>query len=143
MTRPDEDLRLPDPLAGELRSLFAPPAFPAMRDGPILAAARSAGRINRARRWRLPASIGIAAALAIAATLMWLPHRGAAPGYARTGDIRDAFYLARHLQKHDALEGSAWDANHDGLIDEKDVQSLAMAAVKVTPTGSRNGGLMP
>ena len=139
----DEEFRLPEPLQRELRGLFAPGAFPAERDGRILAAARHAQSANAVRRWRW-AAVGVAAALALATSLWWLP-RGQSVGqggtaYARSGDIRDAYYVARHLQKHEALEPGTWDVNRDGHVDEQDVQALVLVAVKVTPRATAAAG---
>ena len=82
----------------------------------------------------------MAAAVALAAGIMWRQYSGPAPAYARTGDIRDAVYLARQIKAHhgtglpNAREGS-WDANGDGVIDQRDVRLLALAAVKLDGVG--------
>jgi hypothetical protein len=44
--------------------------------------------------------------------------------------ILDAFALARHLKAGDAVQAE-WDMNHDGVVDRRDVDALAMAAVRV------------
>ena len=121
-------------LGQELKGLFAGPSMGAGRDEAILASARHAAA-DEARlkwRWRVAWAMGVAAAVAVAAGVLW-PR-----GYERTGDIRDAFYVARELKAHKALDGT-WDANKDGVVDEKDVRMLALAAVKV----SDGKGVMP
>jgi hypothetical protein len=91
---------------------------------------------------------GLAAAVALAATLYWSMSSPQAPtsvasAYAPTGDIRDAYYLARQLQHasdgkgNPALEGPSrefWDANRDGRIDRTDVDLLALAVVQLGST---------
>ena len=145
MREPEDNFTLPEKLHTELRALYTPARGMNHRDAEILAAARQAGEAAIARRWywRKFAAVGIAAAVALAAGLMWHQYSSVHTRiYARTGDIRDAFYLARQIKSHggndlqtNALEGS-WDANGDGVIDEKDVRLLALAAVQlkgVTP----------
>jgi hypothetical protein len=51
-------------------------------------------------------------------------------GYVRTGDIRDAFYVARAVEAGRGLD-KGWDVNGDGKVDGGDVRVLAMAAVRV------------
>ena len=121
---------LPAGLRGDLAGLYGPPAW-AGRDAEILAAMR-----RRPRRWPMP--MGVAAAVLVAAGLaLWARTNhpaSAPPAYARTGDIRDAFYLDRQLHAHAAVS-STWDVNHDGAVDEKDVRSLALAAVQIRAEG--------
>jgi hypothetical protein len=113
-------------LGQELKGLLAGPSMGAARDEAILAAAREAATRAAAHAWRrrVTWAMGMAAAIAVAAAVLW-PR-----GYERTGDIRDAFYVARQIKQHRALDGT-WDVNKDGVVDAKDVRSLAVAAVKV------------
>jgi hypothetical protein len=140
-TDPFDDL--PPALKAELRALHAPPdALPPLRDEAILHAAHAALAAGRARRWRWGLAGGMAAALAITAGLWWShPQDASAPvvaaRYAPTGDIRDAFYVARRLQGAPPDLDPSWDVNRDGRIDVQDVQSLALAAVKI------DGGARP
>ena len=142
MDRPDDSFDLPPDLKKDLHALYTPPTFRG-NDQSILNAARAAGvRRTGHRRWAV--GMGIAAAVAIAAGLFALQAGHVAdsgrPQVAitavpiseptATGDIRDAFYVARQLKAHGALE-ERWDANHDGVVDARDVQSLAVAAVHV------------
>ena len=45
-------------------------------------------------------------------------------------DILDAFKLARHIESAEGTE-VRWDINHDGLVDRKDVDSVAFDAVRL------------
>ena len=45
-------------------------------------------------------------------------------------DILDAFKLARHIESAESTE-ARWDINGDGMIDRKDVDSIAFAAVRL------------
>lgn len=137
---------LPESLQQELRGLYSPPLPGAMasRDAAILAAARRAGASRRS--WRLAVGSGLAAAVALAASLYWsIPAppapTAAASAYARTGDIRDAYYLARQLKQASDGNGTPaldsrgyWDANRDGRIDRTDVDALALAVVQLGST---------
>jgi len=154
MDKRSDSTDLPAALERELRQLYAGPgqgqrgAISREHDASILAAARRAGAeagTSTWRRWRTAGAIGIAAAVAVAAGVLWnqfgthgpatpytaaTARRESAIPYARTGDIRDAFYVARRLKTHQALE-RGWDVNGDGVVDDADVNALAMAAVKV------------
>jgi len=45
-------------------------------------------------------------------------------------DILDAFKLARHVESAGAVEAK-WDFNADGLVNRKDVDAVASAAVRL------------
>ena len=45
-------------------------------------------------------------------------------------DILDSFALARQLEAAQALKGE-WDFNRDGVVDRRDAEALAQAAVKL------------
>jgi hypothetical protein len=114
--------------------------MPASRDAALFAALRRAPA-PAARLWRLVAGAGLAAAVALAATVHWYAPRQS-PAYARTGDIRDAYSLARALQREssDGKKTPAWwDANHDGRVDSADVDALALAVVQLNPPASPGG----
>ena len=120
---------LPDPfenrLQRELKSMFAPPTpMGNARDNVILAAAHHAGTAASRWKYRVAWAMGVAAALSVTAGLLW-PRP-----YERIGDIRDAFYVAREIKTHQTLD-KTWDTNKDGVVDEKDVRALALAAVKL------------
>src|SRR5690242_6356007 len=105
--REDEDM--PEGVKREMRGLYTPPTgMGSTRDQAILAAARAAAGGGRRFGWKAAAGLAIAACVALAGTLFVVEHRATdramesgAPGvaqvYQRTGDIRDAFYLARQL----------------------------------------------
>ncbi len=49
-------------------------------------------------------------------------------------DILDAFHLAKRLQTG-AVRETQWDLNHDGVVDERDVQAIAAQAVRLDKGG--------
>jgi hypothetical protein len=119
----------PARLAAELKQAFGPPspaaAAWASRDARVMAA------FGARRGWRwgwiggaLAASVALAAGVGI-----WrIESRPAA--YVRTGDIRDAYYVARAVAAGKPVD-KQWDANGDGRIDNGDARALAMLAVRV------------
>jgi hypothetical protein len=137
---------LPERLARELHDLYTPASpMTASRDAATIAAARQQFPAARSRRWRMAVGAGLAAAVAVAAALYSVSNRAAPDAYVRTGDIRDAYFLARTIES--ASDGKKeihpvpstllpWDANVDGRIDRVDVQALALAAVHI----GRDGG---
>jgi len=131
-----KDENLPERVKGELKGMYSPRgAFPAGRDerilshiAPALAGMGSPRREWWARRWAM--SGAVAAAVAIVVGGIWWaasPHEVA---YVRTGDVRDAFYLAREL-KAGKVMGKEWDVVGNGVVDQRSVQALAMAAVSI------------
>jgi hypothetical protein len=148
---PNDSGNLPEDLRRTLRDLYTPPGIggegmPTRRDAELFAAVRRLPAPARRGRWRFAVGSGLAAAVALAATLYWAAPRHEAdhaPLYTRTGDIRDAYALAREL-KHssDGKKDPApawWDANGDGRIDAADVDALALAAVQLAPGPSAGG----
>lgn len=136
------DAGLPETLRRELlRAYGDPPRVPPSLDDAILGAARR--EFGRRRRLRLVArwiSVGAAAAAAIA-LMLWLPgtpsHRKAGSGTmvqapVPTGQVTilDAFSLARAIEAGTAVRPE-WDANRDGVVDRRDVDTLAAAAVRL------------
>lgn len=123
---------LPPALVAALRQAHAG-AAPARAgfDAAVLAQAKSeltALYAARRRRMKFAAwlggGLGVAAAVALA-VLLTLQEPAGRP---RTGDIRDAFALARALR--DGVPTVADDdRNHDGAVDGNDVRLLAFAAV--------------
>ena len=127
MTIPDD--HLPPRLQDALRQAYRTnEPFSADRDAVVLAAFRPARR-----RW-IPLSAAAGIALLLTGGLLYHLGAGSAagPGYVRTGDIRDAFYVARELAAGQQVAGD-WDANHDGRVDNGDVRQLAMLAVRISP----------
>lgn len=126
-------------IALELRRSQAAIEIPAAVNHRILWLARKqAATIKRGARSRLtPTRWAVAATLllAIGAAGLW---RWVAPqpvevtsndfdGNGRV-DILDAFALARAL-KDQTARGDRWDLDHDGRIDDRDVELIARAAV--------------
>ena len=155
----DSDLQAPPAFVRDLRALQAPPsAIPPTTDEAILARARRqmAGR-RRSRllvRWAVPPA-------AAAAVIMWVvfnplvtpdaedtPYFEAGDTVARRQiadhrdidgngrvDILDALALARSIKDNRVAE-QPWDFNGDGLIDRKDVDTVARSAVKLNKGAS-------
>ncbi len=160
MNRPDEksprnaEAEAPQGLRDALARLFASEAaVPPEADAAILAEARRHfARMHRPRRvvrW-------IAAGAAAAAAAVFAVHlatftrersrKPAAPAAPRAKasrtvaredidgdgrvDILDAFALARRLEAG-GRPRSEWDVNHDGQVDDADVQRVARAAVEL------------
>ena len=82
-------------------------------------------------KWTVPATA--AAAILITASVLWLN-----PGTTRPADIDlsgqvnilDAFQLARQIEAKQPVD-PRWDLNGDGLIDRRDVDAVALAAVRL------------
>jgi len=152
----DPDARVSPRFAEDLGRLFAPhrPVPPDV-DRAVAEAARRhlAPRPRRLwwLRWTVPATA--AAAILVAATAWWfastptpsVPFGAEAPkaeGLAQaslvqadidengTVDILDAFTLARHIEAEHPSE-TRWDLNADGLVDRRDVDVVALAAVRL------------
>jgi hypothetical protein len=129
----------PPRLAAALRQAYDPVApIPPQLDAAILSAARDHFATQRRRRFILhwSAVTAAAATLLIAATLA---IHSPAPSIALRGDLNgdgrvdmvDAFLLAKQLQS--GVKPAAADFYHDGVVDDRDVQLLAQAAVSLKP----------
>jgi hypothetical protein len=155
------DMEMPDHQEPCGESLAAPPALisalkarkpreifvPRTVDERVLRAAEP--RLQRPNRVRFPwtgllrwgMAAGAVALLALlAAQIAWWPSArplASSPesvGTTRPVDILDAFALARRLQAGDK-PGNAMDANGDGVVDERDVITLATKAVELPKGG--------
>jgi hypothetical protein len=147
----DQPDSTPEPLPQLTEDLAAlydhTPGVAAEVDAAIMAAARAA--FGRQRRFRLLLRWGGGVAAAAALVLLAVRiagtfHPTGGPlqehptvAFAREDilhhgrvDILDAFYLARQIQRH-AKPQAAWDINQDGVVDQKDVDAIAAAAVRV------------
>jgi hypothetical protein len=128
----------PERLAADLSELYDHGGrIPAEIDRAILHTIRSrAASIRRMRlllRWGGGAAA--AAAMVLVALRVW-PSHGPAYHLGATVTILDAFSLARQI-KSGAKIDKTWDANGDGVIDQKDVDLLANRAVSLAAGGTR------
>jgi len=150
---PDQfDLELPDAVIGALGQAYRHrPDVPPRVDDAILAAAHE--KFDRRRKLKLLVrwgAVSTAAAAAIVAVVWLLPVRTPTPNHQLATkppqtikgdidasgqlDIVDAMTLARHLRAGDS-PNPAWDANADAKVDQRDVDTLAAAAVNLKQQG--------
>jgi hypothetical protein len=133
-------------LKAALADLSGPgPSVPRELDHAILLEARRSFAARR-RRWviaqRIGAGLAAAAVLMIAVRVFVPAFRSSAPPSQRPQlaqaadinrdgrvDILDAFIVARHISRGEALD-PAWDINGDGVVDQKDVDLIAHLAVR-------------
>jgi hypothetical protein len=136
-------------LRQDMRALFKPPgAVPQQVDKAILDRARR--RLIRPRRRIIPrrwAAATAAAAVIVLGTFLYhgatsnnhqssiINHQSGRPGLADIDsngrvDILDAFRLARNIESRGPAD-LKWDLNGDGLLDRKDVDAVAFAAVRL------------
>ena len=142
----DANLEGPERLVGELRALsYRNVAVPPEVDETILATATRhfARRRRRLRvlRWAGASAVAATLILAVLLTVRYkqskavrppLPSAVSKEDFDRNGrvDILDAFALARHIETPEKLLDE-WDMDGDGVIDRKDVDLIAMAAVRL------------
>ena len=137
-TQPD-----PEPIdrfASDLGDVYrSQVSVPPQLDEAILADARSQLRRHRSalRSIRIGALITAAAAMVVVAVHFYSPANApttpqvAIQSPASGGvDIVDALKLARRIRAGDA-NPSRDDVNHDGKVDQHDVDAIAMAAVRL------------
>jgi len=101
-------------------------------------AEETAVRIGARRRapWRVLIAAAALIALALAVTTPW-QHAG--PGAAARNDINadgrqdilDALVVARGLAAGDSIQ-TRWDVTDDGIVDHRDVDSLARSVVSMS-----------
>lgn len=141
-----EALQAPPRLIAALKRLPREPDFiPPTIDEALLRAARRHLRPGQEPRFRwFRAMPWLAATAAVVLLLVIAPHflrRGTAlegaagitednPHHDGQVDILEAFALARQL-KSGPVADPLWDVNGDGVVDERDVSSLAARAVKL------------
>ncbi len=145
----DEDLvlKVSPKLSEDLNTLFKPHfSVPPEVDRAIMDQAHRhfVRRQRRSRLLRRAGSIAAAAAVIIFAFSLNLTQK---PGSStsqsilveaqaididRNGrvDILDAFKLARHIESADRTD-KKWDINEDGVVNRKDVDLVALAAVRL------------
>jgi hypothetical protein len=90
-------------------------------------------RMRLVLRWG--GGVAAAAAMVLIALHLW-PSRGPAYHPGATVTILDAFSLARQIKSGTKID-KTWDANGDGVIDQKDVDALAVRAVSLSTGGTR------
>lgn len=153
---PFSDDDLPPDLLSDLRGTQRTPTVPEAVDRRVLADARAyLGRQRRIRLWGRTLG-GVAAAILVAAGIRLAtgPWSGPAPSpqmameqpaapqasaavrllpqdidRSGTVDILDAFAVARGLKS--GLQSVGWDTNGDGIVNQRDVDQIAAAAVRV------------
>ena len=144
----EESLVAPPALISALKALKPKEIFiPRTVDERVLGAADQRFRMpehvrfpwKRLLRWGMAAAAFSLLALLAAQIAWWPSARPVASlpgsvGTARPVDILDAFALARRLQAGDK-PGKAMDANGDGVVDERDVITLATKAVELPKGG--------
>jgi len=147
MSEENEQFEIPDRLANALRDAYTHQTqIPPAADNAVLSMARA--EFSRRRRMRLIARWGTGLAAAVAAMIViaislhhTAPTKSLAKGDVNgdgTINIVDALALAKHLANHDATE-KGWDLNGDGVVDQKDIDTLAMNAVSLKqPAVARN-----
>ena len=123
-------------LSADLNTLFKPQSLvPPEVDRAVMDQAnrhfvpRHRRLLSRVHLWRIAAA---AAVIIFAFSLNLTTQKPEAVDIDRNGrvDILDAFKLARHVESADYTE-KRWDINGDGLVNRKDVDEVAFAAVRL------------
>jgi hypothetical protein len=142
---PDEPTQPSEQFARDLRAIYhADVRVPARIDDAVLTRARAhfARRGSRGLVLRIGALITAAAAVVVVAIYLAKPQApdasqvAVAPGApsdvkTKEGvDIVTALRVARHIRDGRA-DQSRDDFNHDGAVDQRDVDAIAMAAVRL------------
>jgi hypothetical protein len=135
--------------ADDLGELFGPQEpIPADVDRAVAEAARRHLAKPARRLWWLKWTVPATAAAAIVLACAWWIGPGAgrhsqqaslaqvavaAEDIDQNGkvNILDAFQLARHIEAQRPTE-KLWDLNGDGLVDRRDVDTVALAAVRLS-----------
>jgi hypothetical protein len=149
--REDSALKAPPELVAALKQLAEPRLFiPPTVDEAVGRAARQhleGGQGRRARwlRWMPWLATAAGFAVVVACLSLLLPRTepmskakptagGMSLMHSGPVDILDAFALARQL-KSGAVPNAGWDVNGDGVVDERDVATLAAQAVQLEKGG--------
>ncbi len=151
-----DDLTLPHALIRDLSELYrAETRVPAEIDREIHTRARMS--VTLRRRTRLLRIGGFAAAAAVVGVVLWFAIPASSPTYQATKvtpasavvevvttpedinadhrvDVRDALQLARQIEAKATLDAK-FDLNHDGVIDRRDADTIAMSAVRLDEGG--------
>ena len=147
----DQDLQAPPRLVSALQQVSKPQIFvpPTLDEAILKAANQHLVRCKESKPLWLRLSPWVAAAAALLLALAIIPHLlrkfGPSPSTERfvledvnhdgKVDILDAFALARQL-KAGTSPDPRMDINGDGVVDERDVTTLAVHAVKLEKGGS-------
>lgn len=134
---PEHDLR--DSFLEDLNALYSPPEVDwDVMDRAVMGQAHRI-LLQRRRRW-IYWPTAAAAVILIAAGLLLMQYQPEKPPLAGIAaedvdqngrvDILDAFKLAKMVQSATVPEGR-WDMNHDGAVNQQDVDIVAQAAVTV------------
>ena len=142
----EPDLGVSTRFGEDLGRLFAPDQpIPTHVDRAVTEAARRHLQQPQRRLWWLKWTVPATAAAAILLTISawWFDVNPTPPATvlevsARPADIDldgqvnilDAFTLARHIEAKRPVD-QRWDLNGDGLIDRRDVDAIALAAVRL------------
>ena len=145
-SRGSDDFELPQSLRDKLKAAHESPPVPAELSAHLLASAKAsyAIRLRRRRMIRWSALVGSAAAIIVLSILLLLPSHSSRQHLAQIGDVNrdgrvdilDAYVVAKAISTGAKLD-PAWDVNHDGIVNQKDVDWIGAAAVNVT--GNSNG----
>ena len=133
----DLETSAPRKLVEDVRALYGTRvAVPAHVDDAVLRMAQRRfarrRRLARALRWGVA---GVAAAAVLLALIFWpglRPADAIREDIDRNGrvDVLDAFTLARSIEAPDGVK-KEWDLNGDGVVDRRDVDTVALAAVSL------------
>ena len=146
----DSELRIPDKLSEDLNTIFkSDQLVPHEIDRTIIDGARRylGHRQEKVRVLRWFSSAAAAAAVILSVFLLDTPKQTAIapsrPAFIAVKndidqngsvDILDAFRLARYIDSAE-IPDIKWDINGDGLVNHKDVDSVAFAAVRLDRAG--------
>jgi hypothetical protein len=120
----------PAKLAEDLERLYPMPHVPSQVDQTIRSAALR--HLRRSRRSRMYIGWSLAGA-ALAAILVIVPmlHRTDSRRAQAPPDITKALAIAHRLRSGATLETD--DINRDGVVDQRDVDAIAMTVVRLKP----------
>jgi hypothetical protein len=135
MSQRDDEFDARPELTDDLAALYgAPVKVPAKMDAAILnraAAKLSGARRLRPLRWAVGAASAAAVFFVVARVALHAPALPDDIDGNRRVDIVDALRLSHQIN----AGGNGRDVNGDGAVDQRDVDAIAMAAVRIDPAG--------